>query len=392
MMKYYSADYVLPVSAPPIRRGIVAIDEVGEVHNVFNENSKETEDKDIERYEGIIVPGFVNSHCHLELSYLHNKIPQKSGLIPFIKEVIKSRKNVSEEVISKTMQEADRQMFENGIVAVGDIVNTAASREVKLNSKIYYHTFIELLCFEPERAKEVFRKGNELLEELKPLRASLVPHAAYSVCKELLRFINKFCGDSGEPLSIHNQETEEENKLYRYKTGQFLDFYQSLNINTDFFKPQARNSLQSIVPMLGKQQKILLVHNIYTSMKDIYFVRRSGKDIFWCFCPNANLYIENRLPKVEMFQFNDSNITLGTDSLASNSSLCILSELKTLHQYFPQLSFTDTISWATLNGARFFNIDDRFGSIEAGKTPGLNLITHMNGLNITPDSKVRKLI
>lgn len=290
------------------------------------------------------------------------------------------------------MEEADRQMWKNGIVAVADVANSIDSKEVKENSSIYYYTFIELLSFEPDRAKDVFRDGVDLLEKFSPLHASIVPHAPYSTSKELFRFIGKFCGESGSPLTIHNQESEDENKLYRYKTGDFLKFYKDLGINVDFFKPQARNSIQSIIPLIPVQQRTMLVHNTYTSLKDIYFILRSGRAVTWCFCPNANLYIENRLPKVEMFLYHDFNITVGTDSLASNKELCILSELKTLHKNFPTLSLAETIGWATINGAKFLGVDNKLGSIEKGKTPGLNLITQTNGLKISAESKVQKLV
>lgn len=389
MVNYYSADFILPATSEPLKNGTVAVDADGGIVGLYPEDSLELEGVAVEKLKGVIVPGFVNSHCHLELSHLHNKIPQKEGLIPFLKKVISSRTSIenSEEI----MQDADRQMWENGIVAVGDIVNTIDSKKVKEASPIYYYTFIELLSFEPNKAKEAFRLGVELFEKFSPLHASIVPHAPYSASKELFRFIGKFCGEAGSPLTIHNQESEDENKLYRYKSGEFLNFYNELNINIDFFKPQARNSIQSIIPLIPVQQKAMLVHNTYTSLKDIYFILRSNRWVTWCFCPNANLYIEDRLPKVEMFQYHDFNITIGTDSLASNSKLCILSELKTLHFNFPGLSLTETINWATINGAQFLGIDDRFGSIEKGKKPGLNLISNMNGLKLTPESKVQKL-
>ncbi|WP_207533759.1 amidohydrolase family protein [Desertivirga arenae] len=390
MRTYYSADYILPVGSLPLKDGVVVVDEGGEILDLFNGKAALPSDANIQRYEGVIVPGFVNTHCHLELSYLKNRIPTGLSLIPFIKEVIKARR--STEDVFQPMFDADALMYKNGIVAVADISNTAQTKDAKLNSKLYYHTFIELICFQPDGAKEAFRAGNNLLEEFKPLRASISPHAPYSVCKELFKFISRFCGEAGELLSIHNQETEEENKFYRYKTGEFLDFYKDLGIDIEFFKPQARNSIQSFVPLLAAQQKVLLVHNTFTSMKDIYFTRRSGRDITWCFCPNANLYIEGRLPKADMFFFENVTITLGTDSLASNKNLCILSELKTIHEHFPNLSFTDTIKWATLNGAKFLGIDDKFGSIEKGKKPGLNLIKNVDDLRLTPDSEVQKLI
>ena len=391
MTNYYTADYVLPVTSGPLKNGIVAVNADGEIAGLYPEDSLELEGKEIQKCNGIIVPGFINSHCHLELSHLFQKVPEKTGLISFLQKVITLRKSFNEGK-EECIRKADAQMWDNGIVAVADISNSIDSKDIKEKSSIYYHTFVELLSFEPDKAKDVFRDGVELTEKFSPLRASIVPHAPYSASKELFRFIGKFCGESGNPITIHNQESEDENKLYRYKSGDFLNFYKELSINIDFFKPQARNSIQSIIPLIPVQQKTMLVHNTYTSLKDIYFILRSGRDVTWCFCPNANLFIEGRLPKVEMFQFHDFNITLGTDSLASNNSLCILSELKTLHSAFPALSIIETINWATLNGAAFLGIDHIYGSIEKGKKPGLNLITEVDGLKISPASKVKKLI
>ncbi|HEY0056496.1 MAG TPA: amidohydrolase family protein [Pedobacter sp.] len=390
MAKFYSADYILPATSEPLKNGVISVDDEGLILNLYTEDSPEIQNLPINKLQGIITPGFINSHCHLELSHLRNKVPEKEGLISFIKNVINLKKTTP--LSQEAIQEADALMWKNGIVAAGDISNTIESKKVKENSHLYYYTFIELLSFEPDKAKDIFREGTELLEEFSPLHASIVPHAPYSATKELFRYIGKFCGESGSPLTIHNQESEDENKLYRYKTGEFLKFYKDLNINIDFFKPQARNSIQSIIPLIPAAQKTMLVHNTYTSLKDIYFILRSGRAITWCFCPNANLFIENRLPKVEMFQYHDFNITLGTDSLASNKTLCILSELKTLHSHLPSLSLTETINWATINGAKFFGIEDKFGSIEKGKKPGLNLITNVEGLKLTIESKVQKLI
>jgi cytosine/adenosine deaminase-related metal-dependent hydrolase len=393
MIKYFSANYILPVTAEPIKDGVVAVNEHGEILKVYDRDSAEAISEAIEKQDGIIVPGFVNSHCHLELSHMHKSLSKGQGLIPFINSVLKQRETETDaDKIAKAMSIADKTMFENGIVAVGDISNNNLSKKIKEDSSIYYHTYVEVMGFNPENAQEVFDKGLSLKEEFYPLPASITPHAAYSVSKELFRLFRVYSEGKENLMTLHNQETEEENKLYRYKTGGFLNFYENLGIDVQFFKPQARNSVQSIVPLLPKDQKILMVHNIYTSLKDIYFVRRFGRDITWCFCPNANLYIENRLPKIDMFLPHDFNITLGTDSLASNDKLCMLSELQTLGTHFSSIPLTTTIKWATLNGAKFLGIDQDYGSIERGKKPGLNLITDTNGFKLGPHSKVKKLV
>jgi cytosine/adenosine deaminase-related metal-dependent hydrolase len=287
---------------------------------------------------------------------------------------------------------AENQMLENGIVAVGDIANTSITIPIKAAAKLYYHSFIETFGFLPAQAEQTFQKALDLLKEFKPQSCSITPHAPYSVSKELFKLIKNYSAKGQNLISIHNQECDDENKFYRYKQGSFLDLYASFGIDISHFKPMARNSLQSIIPLLTNKQEILLVHNTCTNLKDIYFIKRFDHKINWCFCPNANLFIENRLPKIELFVGQGNNITLGTDSLASNDKLCILSEMRTIQQKLPALSTARLVEWGTLNGARYLGIDDEKGTIEPGKTPGLNLITGLDGLMLTPESKVRRLI
>ncbi|GAA4803699.1 amidohydrolase family protein [Olivibacter ginsenosidimutans] len=391
MVNYYSADYILPVSDKPIQEGVVGVDENGKITGIYPPGSKEIQQENITKYQGIITPGFINAHCHLELSHLKGKFPKKTGLIPFIESVI-SRRQATDEEITEAMIQADIAMKKNGIVAVGDIANRSISRAVKAKSTLYYHTFIEILCFEPDRAQDVFREGLALCETFKGLPSSITPHAPYSVCKEIFRFLKQIHNPEHNLLSIHNQETEEENKFFRYKSGGFVDFYKKLNRNIDFFKAQARDSIQSIVPLLPKKQPVMFVHNTYTNMKDIFFVDRFGGDVTWCLCPNANLYIEDRLPKIDLFLHQDHPLVLGTDSLASNDKLCILSELITLHENFSHLNLEDTIKWATYNGAKYLGIDQMFGSIEKGKSPGLNLIQNTQDLKLTKTATVTPLL
>lgn len=392
MIKNFSADYVLPVNQEPIRNGIVSVNEAGEIVGVYASSfAPELQGQEIEYHQGVIVPGFVNSHCHLELSHMHDSIEKETGLISFITKVISERKSDEAEIMS-AMKEADKMMHKNGIVAVGDICNTAISKQVKEESALYYHNYIELVGFNPDQVDEVFDSAVALKEAFGALPNSIVPHAPYSVCKDLFRHLRHFCRDNDNILTIHNQESDEENKFYRYKAGEFVEFYENLSRDIEFFKPQARDSIQSVVPLLSKKQKVLLVHNTYTSLKDISFVNRLDREVSWCFCPNANLYIENKLPNLDIFIGGELNITVGTDSLASNDKLCILSELKAINRYYASISLDKSIAWATLNGAVHLGIDKKFGSIEVGKKPGLNLIKGLDGLQLTEASSVTRLI
>lgn len=388
-MKSFRADYVFPVHADPIKDGIVSVDDSGKIISISDKPS-DHHAPHVEKLSGIICPGFINTHCHLELSHLKDKLAPGTGLVQFIKNVQATRKSDDADVIAAA-QKADEDMYNRGIVAVGDISNSAITAAIKTKSKLYYHTFVELFSFLPDRAEQIFNNGLQLLSQFKP-NASITPHAPYSVSKELFKLIKNYADKNANLLSIHNQECDDENKFYRYKLGGFVDLYQHFGLNIDFFKPQARNSLQSVLPLLTSKQPILMVHNTCTNLKDIYFIKRFDKKVNWCFCPNANLYIEKKLPKIELFINQGDNITLGTDSLASNAKLCILSEMQTLQKNFPNLDTGQLLKWATINGAKFLGIDKEKGSLEVGKTPGLNLISGMDGLKLTGDSKVMRLV
>jgi len=391
MLRYLSADYIFPVSSEPIKDGIVVIDESGEIVDIIDGGRRSEISGTIELYQGIIVPGFVNSHCHLELSHMHGKIPKGAGLVSFISAII-SQRSADEDQVMAAMKTYDQLMFANGIVAVGDISNNKLSKSVKQYSRIYYHTFIELLGFDPLRAETVFQKALDLKADFTPLPASFAPHAPYSVSAELFSILKNYAEDHENLFSMHNQETESENEFFLHKSGPFIDFYKMLNIDLSFFQARSKTSLQALLTLFPVNQKIVLVHNTFTNLEDIAAVKNSKKNITWCLCPNANLYIEQRLPDLALLLNSELNITVGTDSLASNDKLCILSELKTIKEHFSELPSSQIIRWATLNGAQFLGIDSKFGSIEKGKTPGLNLILNVNGTEITHLSQIQRLI
>jgi cytosine/adenosine deaminase-related metal-dependent hydrolase len=390
-MKSFKADYIFPVCTDPIKNGVITIDDAGKIISVTDQNAPPLPGVPVEHLNGVICPGFINTHCHLELSHLRDKIPLHKGLVNFIIDVQKFRDTDKSKVLAAAA-EADEEMFNNGIVAVGDISNSNATIAVKKASKLYYHSFVETFSFLPAHANRVFDNTLALANEFKPLPCSVTPHAPYSVSKELFKLIRNYSDTGNNLISIHNQECEDENKFYRYKQGGFNDLYAHFGIDISYFKPQARNSLQSIVPLLTNKQKVLLVHNTCTNLKDIYFIKRFDRKINWCFCPNANLYIENKVPKIELFIGQGFNITLGTDSLASNGKLCILSEMLTIQQKFPTISTAQLMQWGTLNGAAFLGIDDDKGTLEPGKTPGLNLLTGLDGLKLTAETVVKRLV
>lgn len=190
-----------------------------------------------------------------------------------------------------------------------------------------------------------------------------------------MQLINKQAQQHQSILTIHNQETEDENLFFKEKKGSILDRLRYFNIPIDGWQAPGKSSLQAILPHLPTNNKLQLVHNTFTDKEDVLFANNYNKNLSWCFCINANLYIENEVPYIPLFTSANCNITLGTDSYAGNWTLSILDEIKSLHQYFPEIKWEDLLTWGTINGAKYLGVEDKFGSIEKGKTPGLNLIS-----------------
>jgi aminodeoxyfutalosine deaminase len=354
--------------------------------------------ENVQIFDGIICPGFVNAHCHIELSHLKNKIPQQTGLVNFILDILKLR-SADDEIKQGAMRQAEEELYNSGTVAVGDICNTADSIFLKKDSKLHWHNFIEVNGFAEEIAELRFENGKNILKQFSKqlqnskntdfqvppsggFRGAFSPHAPYSVSSKLFQLINE--NSVGKTLSIHNQETLTENKFLQNKTGDFLRLYENLGIDISSFAPTNKSSLQSWLPQLHHAKKIISVHNSFTNEEDILFANNfsSTQEMYFCLCPNANLYIENTLPPIDMLIKNNCNIVLGTDSYASNTQLNIFEEIKTIQKNYSDISLEKILQWATLNGSKALGLDGFLGSFEKGKKAGVVLINNEKSLRI----------
>ncbi len=397
-MRKIAATYIFPGNGKPVKNGILVLEDDGTVIDLIEKADGFGDEAGVEFYSGILVPGFVNTHCHLELSHLHQKIDEKTGIGGFIGQINRLR-NATENEIQQSMHTADKRMWAAGTVAVGDISNTTLSLPVKLKSRIQYHTFVETFGFQPSRADRAFDIAETVKNEFsnQQLPASIVPHSPYSVSEPLFRKIETEARREKGILSIHNQESEGETQFYREATGPIADHLQhNLGLDISHWKARTKSSLQSILDYLPSENCLLLVHNTFTSEEDVQtlLAGRKAENTFLVLCPNSNLYIENALPPVEIFRKNELNICFGTDSLASNHQLSVLEEMITIQENFPDIALQELINWACLNGARALQMEDQLGSFERGKKPGVNLIATLDlkRLKLTSKSRVKKLV
>ena len=370
------ADQVLITKLDGTIEGMVPIAEAGE---------------DIQQFEGLLSPGFVNAHCHLELSHMKGMIPTKTGLQEFVKQIVALRQ-VEPEAIQEAIIAAEAEMVTNGIVAVGDISNTLDTLDQKAKHNLAYYSFVELYDLDPTRAHDKIIAGIAIQKQFQDscVRASLVPHAPYSVTARLWTLLSEHF--ESHTISLHNQETPGENEFFETKSGPFLGMYERTKVALDFFEPTGKTSLQSVLPVFKKAHHGILVHNSFTSAKDIQAVHANMHNAFWCLCPNANQYIEQTMPPIELLRNNNAAIVVGTDSYASNWSLNILDELKTIQQHHAAIPLAEMLQWATINGARALQMDKHLGSFDKGKKPGVVLIENADDLGSLKNATSRRIL
>ncbi len=392
-MRKFSADYIFPVSSEPIKEGVIITDEEGKILQIDSRDQHDPSSIDIRK--GVIVPGFINTHCHLELSHMKGLVDTGTGLIPFIQSVVQFR-NFPMEQILDAIERADREMYEGGIVAVGDISNKLDTATQKDRSKIRYYTFVEMFdLLQPHLTEPSFNDYKAVYEGQSTAHGnsrSVVPHAPYSVTPDLFRRVAEFNTDENTTISIHNQETVHEDALFLTKTGDLLKFYGGFDLKLDHFEATGTTSIHYAMRYMNPQQRTLFVHNTMTTPVDIQAAQSWSDRVYWATCANANLYIENRMPFYQYFLENNARLTIGTDSLTSNWQLSIVEEMKTIARYQSYVPFETILRWATLNGAEALGFDADLGSLEVGKTPGLNLLNLEEDWKLKAETKVEKVI
>lgn len=396
-MKKIAADWIYTLTGTPIKNGVITVNDEGVITDIDDSCKKTKDQEQPEFHKGIIIPGFVNCHCHLELSHLKGRIREKQGIGNFIGEIDRKR-NIPEDDSLTAARNADKEMFFQGIAGVGDISNTDLTLEIKKQSKINYFTFIEVFGFHPSRANPAITTALNIRKKFSEasLSSSIVPHSSFSVSDQLFEKISLLPDSECSILSIHNQEDAEENRFFRSGDGPILDhLVNNLGLDVSHWFPSGKNSLETVLPKLSAQKPLLLVHNTFSTVQDIVFLKKNhpADKTFIVLCPNSNLFISNQLPPLNLFRSEKLPICIGTDSLASNSQLSVLSELLTLQHQFPDVRLEEMLVWACVNGANALGMKDQLGIIEIGKKPGIVLISDIDpeNLKLTSGSKIKRL-
>ena len=392
--KRVTAEFVYTLESPqPIRNGYVEYDETdGTIISVGSCAEGETMEP------GALVPGFVNAHCHVELSHLHKKFRKGTGMAGFIDQINELRDWAGREAKAQLVQEWMDKMWADGVSAMADISNDDSSFDVKGSHKMYTRTFLEVFGSEPHMCEGVMAEVTELgcVADKAGIDAAPTPHSCYTMSPQLLS-ASAAAGLAKGYLSYHSQESQEEEDLLRSGSGAMYENRRRSGMSTP--PVTGESSLKYFLDRLADakpapyDEHILLVHNVCLAQDDIDAAKKVMNNVYWAVCPLSNIFIHNALPPIPLMRRNGLAITLGTDSLSSNDDLDMVKEMYCLHANFPEVPMSEILTWASLNGASFLSKEDTLGSLSAGKKPGVVRISDIDGEGfVTSASKSVRLV
>ena len=393
-MKRIAAKYVYPLtSTEPLVNGFVEVEEDGTVvrTGVCEDPAKESVFLD-----GALVPGFVNAHCHVELSYMKGLFRKGTGMAGFIDQINELRDTKSLEQKVSDLTQAMDSLWEQGVVAMADISNCDDSFAVKARHPMYTRTFLEVFGTEPEDCGAVMEGVRKLkaVADGFGIDAAPTPHACYTMSPELVTAVSAEGLKSGF-LSFHSEETEEEEEMLKYGSGKMWENRVKAGMSVP--PVTGKSSLLYFIDRLLQghpapfDEHILLVHECCMDQEGVDAVKAVMNHPFVAVCPLSNLFIHNALPPIDLMRRNGLKVCVGTDSLSSNDDLRIVDELFCLQRNFPEVPLGELFTWASRNGAEFLSKPE-FGTLEAGKKPGLVLVDHLDADGrLTASSKSHRL-
>ncbi len=362
---------------------IVTFDGSGKVLDIETNVEDIDSRASVEYYDGVLIPGMVNAHCHLELSYLLGQVNEGKGLVEFIREIMAVRGNFTQQEQEDRAIAEDRKMWSEGVQGLCDISNGTASYEAKRTSNIEYYTYAEYFNMPSDSELEAyFARATQHVAPAKELGLSIAPtpHSTYMVGDKLFKK-----GADSERLSIHFLETPSELEYFEKKGGMY-DFVTEDGMTPDFL--HYGSHVDRIIASLPPSTPLLLVHNTMIKAEEIEKLTAYFTDVTFVLCPRSNYFIERSYPPAMEFQRLGVNVALGTDSLTSNHSLSMAREIEFLLNSNPELPLATALSWATAGGAKGLHAEGRIGSFEVGKCPGAVILSGINPKTLRPEGEL----
>jgi aminodeoxyfutalosine deaminase len=380
-MVRYHASWILPIAEPPIRDGWIATEHrrivaYGGYGTVARRAPAHAESREVDLGEVIVLPGLVNAHTHLELSYLRDEVPPAREFVVWIRNVMSARKQRPDphgaEIVD-AIEQAIGESVRAGTAVVGDISNTLAAFAPLAASSLAAVLFYELIRFstaDPDGAVAQARREIDALGATSRVRVSLAAHAPYSVGPLVLRAIRRAVDrDPFAPYSVHLSESAEEVEFIRTGGGPWRRLLEEVGSWDPTWKAPGGTPVQFLDDSGFLDARAIAVHGVQMTPADLARLAARGTTLVTC--PRSNGHTGAGAPPIEDFYASGAHVAIGTDSLASAPDLNVFAEMATMRALAPTVPASALLASATIEGARALGFDADYGTIEPGKAARL---------------------
>jgi cytosine/adenosine deaminase-related metal-dependent hydrolase len=367
---------VYTVATAPVRNGAIAINN-GKIESVgpASDFSEGDFGEIINLPNQVLMPGFVNAHSHLQFSALRGKIPRGLGFVEWIRRLIPAQFATEEEDVLRGIRDGISEMLSTGTTAVGDISNDVRFARLVAASGLNAVCFAEVIAPRAQEAEKAFNDASARVAEMRGagINTGLSPHAPFTVSEKLFGLLKSFAAENSLPVTIHVAESAEEEEFVRDGSGDLRLLLEERGYPQTGFGGHAKTPVQ-LLESYGALDGALAVHLNTADDEDWEILAKHGA--VPVFCPGSSAWFGRKkvLPFDRLLKAG-MRPAVGTDSLASNSSLSMLDELRIAAEYFPSIKREDMAEAATLNGALALGLN--CGSIEKGKRA--DIISFMGG-------------
>jgi len=361
----YRAAWVVPISRPPIRGGAVTIHN-GRITDVGPAASSAIDLGDV-----ALMPGLVNAHTHLELSYLRQQVPASSEFISWIRTVVVERRKYqpSSPEILKGLADGIAEAVSCGTALAGDISNTMVGVDLLSASRLAAVVYHELIRFRAPDPESVVSEALDLIRTLRStddVKPSLAAHAPYSVSPGVFRALRAALDRGSVPsVSVHLSESAEEVEFVQTGCGPWRTFLEEVGAWDPTWTPAASSPVEYLDANGFFDSRVLVVHGVQMSDSDLH--RLAERQATLVTCPRSNRFTGAGTPPVEAFYRSGVRVAVGTDSLASTPDLNVFSELAEMHRLAPAVPPSALLDSATRQGADALGFGAEFGTLDSGR-------------------------
>ena len=374
-MPYYRTAWLLPISQPPIRDAWIRT-EGGRITAFGHTRPGDfTAPDETDLGDVVVMPGLVNAHTHLELSWMRGRIPETDDFNSWIRRVIELKTESAQQgkIVAAAIDAAIAEARGFGTVLVGEVTNTLATSDLLLDHGMAAVVFHELLGFRSEDAVRLLDDASARLQHEQRsdlVRHAIAPHAPYSVSPALFALIRDALeGDPSARSTVHLGESVAEVEFLQHGTGPCRSALERLDKWDRTWECPRSGPVEYLDSMGFLTDRVLAVHGVHFGAAELERLAAIGVTLVTC--PRGNIRTGAGVPPIEEFFASGVRVAVGTDSLASVPDVNVFSELEELRRLAPAVPARALLQSATINGARALGFDADFGTIDAGKRDAL---------------------